>query len=100
MSEERFSSAAALPARIDRLHELALDLWWSWDTRAREVFRRLDYELWRSTAHNPVRMLQGITAGQLATAAGDPGFLKAYDQAIFGLDEARTQAHPWWKERA
>ena len=44
MSEERFSSAAPLPDRIHRLHELALDLWWSWDKRAREVFRRLDYE--------------------------------------------------------
>lgn len=100
MSEERFATAAPLPARIHRLHELALDLWWSWDKRAREVFRRLNYELWRSTAHNPVRMLQGITAEQLAAAAIDPAFLKAYDQAIFGLDEARTQAHPWWKERA
>ena len=74
MSEERFAAAAALPARIHRLHELALDLWWSWDKRAREVFRRLDYALWRATAHNPVRMLQSITAGQLAAAAGDEAF--------------------------
>ena len=35
MSEERFSKAAPLPDRIHRLHELALDLWWSWDDRAR-----------------------------------------------------------------
>jgi len=99
MSEERFAGAAALPARIHRLHELALDLWWSWDKRAREVFRRLDYALWRATAHNPVRMLQSITAEQLVAAAVDEAFLNAYDQAIFGLDDARTQAHPWWKER-
>ena len=99
MSEERFASAAPLPARIHRLHELALDLWWSWDKRAREVFRRLDYELWRSTAHNPVRMLQSITAESLLRSPVTTAFLNAYDQAIFGLDEARTQAHPWWKER-
>ena len=99
MSEERFSSSPSLPGRIHRLHELALDLWWSWDTRAREVFRRLDYQLWRETSHNPVQMLQRITAQQVATVAKDPEFLEAYDQAVFGLDQARTVAHPWWKER-
>ena len=100
MSDERFATAAPLPDRIHRLHELALDLWWSWDARAREAFRRLDYPLWRASAHNPVRMLQAITAERLAAVAKDQHFLHAYDEAIFGLDEARTVAHPWWKERA
>ena len=49
-----------LPDRINRLDELAHDLWWSWTPDARSVFRRLDYPLWRQTAHNPVRMLQLI----------------------------------------
>ena len=44
-------------------------------------------------------MLQRISAERLATVAADPVFLKAYDQAMFGLDQARTVAHPWWKER-
>ncbi|MEO7157480.1 MAG: alpha-glucan family phosphorylase [Vicinamibacterales bacterium] len=100
MSEERFSTAAPLPARLHRLHELALDLWWSWDDRARQVFRQLDYAQWRATAHNPVRMLQQIAAERLTAAAADPDFLKAYDEAIFGLDEARTVAHPWWRENS
>jgi starch phosphorylase len=100
MSEERFASAAALPGRLHRLHELAVDLWWSWDDRARQVFRRLDYGLWRATAHNPVQMLQSVTAERLAAAAGDPQFVQAYDEAVFGLDQARTVAHPWWREHA
>ncbi len=99
MSEERFSKAAPLPDRIHRLQELALDLWWSWDDRARQIFRQLDYGLWRATAHNPVQMLQRITPEQLKAAAADPDFLRAYDEAIFGLDQARTVAHPWWREK-
>ncbi len=55
---------AQLPDRINRLRELANDLWWSWTPDAREVFRQLDYPLWRLTAHNPVRMLQTDDAGR------------------------------------
>ncbi len=98
MSEERFNAAASLPTRIHRLHELSLDLWWSWDGRARDVFRRLDYDLWRRTAHNPVKMLQQISAERLKAAAGDPAFVQAYDEAIGGRDEERSLVHPWWRE--
>lgn len=98
MSEERFSKAAPLPGRLHRLHELALDLWWSWDDRARQVFRRLDLALWRATAHNPVQMLQRISPERLAWAAADAAFLRAYDEALFGLDNARTVSHPWWRD--
>src|SRR6476661_2201623 len=98
MSEERFASAAQLPGRIHRLHELAEDLGWSWNLRAREVFRRLDYSLWRRTDHNPVKMLQQISADRLRQAAGDPRFLQTYDETMALRDEARAQVHPWWEE--
>jgi len=64
--------------------------------RAREVFRRLDYALWRRSAHNPVKMLQQITAARLRQAAEDPRFLQLYDEAISGRDEERRLVHPWW----
>jgi starch phosphorylase len=93
---ERFAVAAPLPGRIHRLHELALDLWWSWTPTARKVFRRLDYPLWRYSAHNPVRMLMTVTAARLQEAAQDREFLALYDQAIAGLDEVRADKGTWW----
>ncbi len=53
-----------IPARLSRLPDLARDLWWSWNT-GRDVFRRLDYSLWRQTSHNPVMMLNRIDPAQL-----------------------------------
>ncbi|MGE3273567.1 MAG: alpha-glucan family phosphorylase [Vicinamibacterales bacterium] len=93
---ERFSNAAPLPSRIHRLHDLALDVWWSWQPDAREVFRRLDYGLWKSTSHNPVRMLRTIDPARLAAAADDAAFLALYDHAMAGLDEARASRNTWW----
>jgi starch phosphorylase len=93
---ERFASAAPLPSRIHRLHELSLDLWWSWTPIARQVFRRLDYPLWRESAHNPVRMLFEIDAARLQDAAADPDFLSLYDEALSRLDESRAGKGTWW----
>jgi len=85
-----------LPERIARLEDLAVDLWWSWHPDARTVFRRLDYTLWRATAHNPVRMLWLISADRLAEAASDSDFLARYDAAIRALDDARAARNTWW----
>ncbi|MFN2154944.1 MAG: DUF3417 domain-containing protein, partial [Anaerolineae bacterium] len=46
-----------LPERIRGLGELAYNLWWSWHSPARELFRSLDLQLWRESQHNPIRML-------------------------------------------
>src|SRR5580700_6698444 len=90
------STHRALPERIARLDDLAGDLWWSWHAEARMVFRRLDYAVWRGTAHNPERMLQLIAHDKLQQAASDPAFLEIYDCAISALDAARAAHNTWW----
>lgn len=92
---ERF--AIPFPGRIHRIGELATDVWWSWQPGARQLFRQLDLEAWRSTAHNPARMLRTIGAATLQRAAEDPAFVKLYDAAISGLDAARHPEQSWWK---
>src|SRR5580765_948116 len=86
-----------LPDRVSRLNELAYDLWWSWTSDARDIFRRLDYPLWRLTAHNPVRMLQLLSPDTLERATNDTEWLAHYDRAIARLDGARA-AHNTWIE--
>src|SRR3954454_22545936 len=85
-----------MPERLARLEDLAGDLWWSWHAEPRAVFRRLDYGLWRATAHNPERMLRLIGADKLQRAAGDAAFLETYDRAIAALDAARAAHNTWW----
>lgn len=96
---------AALPARLSRLHELALDLSWTWNP-AREVFRQLDYRLWQQTRHNPVLMLRQMEAAALERAADDAELLALYDRAVATLDQFRNgnghtgsgQPLTWWHQ--
>jgi glycogen phosphorylase len=93
---ESFAGLPALPDRISGLGKLAFDLWWTWNREAREVFRRLDYPLWRLTAHNPVRMLHMVPRERLEQAAREPSFLAVYDAAVKSLGRALTTKDSWW----
>jgi glycogen phosphorylase len=95
---DRYVPLPPLPGRVSRLNELAYDLWWSWSPQAREVFRDLDYPLWRFTSHNPVLLLHLVESDRLEHAAADPQFLTLYDTAIARLDRVRSGEGTWWSE--
>jgi starch phosphorylase len=75
-----------LPQRINRLDELANNLWWSWHEKARSLFRILDYPLWRLSGHNPVKVLREVSPDVLQVVATNPSFLELYDSVISDLD--------------
>jgi starch phosphorylase len=88
-----------LPKRIHRLEELANNLWWSWHPQARELFRVLDYPLWRVTDHNPVKQIHEISAERLEAAAADPKFLSLYDSVMWHFDADMSASDTWFATR-
>jgi starch phosphorylase len=85
-----------LPKRIGRLDELAHNLWWSWHSQARDLFRILDYPLWRNNGHNPVKLLRDIDPDKLKTAARDPAFLTLYDFVMTAFDADMAARDTWF----
>ncbi|NJD09420.1 MAG: glycosyltransferase family 1 protein [Gemmatimonadetes bacterium] len=64
----------SLPPELEPMRALAMNLRWSWHPATRELFRRLDADLWEETGHNPVDMLGRVSQQRLAAAVGDEGF--------------------------
>ncbi|HEX6384393.1 MAG TPA: alpha-glucan family phosphorylase, partial [Anaerolineae bacterium] len=85
-----------IPENIGRLPELAYNLWWSWTPEARNLFRRLDYPLWRSTQHNPVQMLQAISPEKLNGAAHDSTFVRHYNKVVMQFDREMQDGRSWF----
>ncbi|HTI14232.1 MAG TPA: alpha-glucan family phosphorylase [Dictyobacter sp.] len=75
-----------MPTRINRLYELAYNLWWSWHPEARALYSSLDTELWEQVGHNPVHFLSEVPPQQLEQAAQNAEYLRAYDQVIHDFD--------------
>ncbi|MFO7683491.1 MAG: alpha-glucan family phosphorylase [Chloroflexota bacterium] len=85
-----------IPEKINRLPELAYNLWWSWTPEARNLFKRLDYPLWRQTQHNPVLMLQEMSAEQLQTAADNAAFVRHYEKVMMLYDQKVKSNNAWF----
>jgi starch phosphorylase len=81
-----FRVTPSLPAKLERVRELAHNLWWTWNHEAIELFRRLDRDLWESTGHNPVLMLGSIRQERMEQMAEDDGFLSHVDRVCRVFD--------------
>ena len=88
-------SVSKLPRRIGRLNELSYNLWWSWHAEARELFKVLDRFLWKSTGHNPVKLLQQIEPCRLVAAAENPSFIRKYDAVMKEFDQDIAGNDTW-----
>ena len=54
-----------MQSKITSLQELSRNLWWSWDTEAKQIFEELSPLLWERNNHNPVELLQHISNDEL-----------------------------------
>ena len=84
---------ANIPDELQRLTEIAYNLFWTWSPKAQQLFRRLDPELWEQTEHNPVRLLNGTE--NLQAAARDEEFLNVYGEVLQELDSYLAQKNTW-----
>jgi glycogen phosphorylase len=95
-----FQVSPTLPARLEALNTLSLNLRWTWDHPTRDVFESLDPDLWEATNHNPRLVLGRISQRRLAELASDEPFLAELDQATASLAEYLSgtgwfrRAHP------
>ncbi|MEZ5319366.1 MAG: alpha-glucan family phosphorylase [Vicinamibacterales bacterium] len=88
-----------LPERLARLRDIAYDLSWTWHP-ARGLFRRLDYDLWRRTDHNAVKLLNQVSDEAFERVLKDPAYLALYDSVVEAFDQGRMngRGRSWWKE--
>ena len=75
---------AKIPAGLSKLEEMSNNLWWTWNTKAFNLFRSIDEKLFREKKHNIIEMLGAMSYDELVTLSKDKKFTdqmdKVYDQ--------------------
>jgi starch phosphorylase len=84
-----------LPRRINRLGELAYNLWWAWQPDAQRLFNRIDNDLWERLAHNPIRLLRQVPRSALNEVAQNPAYLEIYDRVFREFDTYLAREDTW-----
>jgi starch phosphorylase len=90
----RFTVRVTLPQPLAPLHDLMLNLRWSWHPGAVELFKSIDPAGWAASGGDPVAMLSSMRPGQLAELAGDEDFLHRLDAVV--ADLRRYTSEPRW----
>ncbi|MCF6358130.1 MAG: alpha-glucan family phosphorylase [Draconibacterium sp.] len=64
-----------LPESLSPLRVLSRNLWWGWNTEARELFEYINFEIWEECAHNPVVLLEEVSYKRLKELENDEQFI-------------------------
>lgn len=80
----------------DSLAELALDMRWSWNHAADDVWQQLDPALWELT-HNPWVVLQTVSRDQFQHVMADAVFRKKVDVLLQSKENANTSM-TWFQQ--
>ena len=65
-----------LPKSIERLSEIAENLWWSWNTEFLRIFKMIDIDLWERCGKNPIKFLKLVEQEKLERAANNAEIIK------------------------
>lgn len=85
-----------LPRRINRLGELAYNLWWAWNPDAQILFSQINRTLWNQVSHNPVAFLHQVDRPRLNAVTNDRLFLGQYDRVMARFDEYMHAEQTWF----
>jgi len=84
-----------IPDTFDRLHDVAYNLWWSWNTNGSLLFNRIDPLGWERN-RNPLSLLQAVDTATWETLAASDDFLQLYDETVSAFDAYMKGKDTWY----
>lgn len=87
-----------LPKRIQRLGELAYNLWWVWNPDAQYLYSSIDKSLWDRLDHNPIAFLKKVERARLNAAINDRYYLDRYDGVLRAFDAYMAADDTWFQK--
>ena len=73
---KRIFIESELPERLKPLHEMANNLWWSWNKDATELFRSILRDQWVEKNYNPIAILDEMTLERANELLEDEAFME------------------------
>ena len=89
---------ANLPKNLNKLQEIATNLWWVWNSDAKNIFRCIDLDAWHQAQSNPIVLLNTISYERMLELSKDEKFMaqldKTYAEFRAYMDEPKDPKKP------
>jgi starch phosphorylase len=82
------------------LHQVARNLWWTWDQEAQEIFHELSPRGWQNLYHNAVAVMREVSAYELHVRLQDREFATRVRQVLKAFRGYLNDEKTWGRERA
>lgn len=69
-----------MPGRFVCLLDMSLNIWWTWNYTASQMFKYIDPKQWRENRYNPVTFLEDIPLARMEELESDTCFTEMYDK--------------------
>jgi starch phosphorylase len=99
MKIKQFLVLPNIPEKIQKLRELAMNLWFSWNWDIVKLFIRIDSELWEKSYQNPIEMLAYLPQHKLEEVASDEAYLANLNRVYESYQEYLS-ARKWFEKTA
>ena len=88
-----------LPKKINKLSEIANNLWWSWNTDFLKLFKKIDIDLWEKCDKNPVKFLKLVEQQKLEDVAENVEFLQEYNRIVENFEGYMNSKSTWFSKK-
>ncbi|MEY4387738.1 MAG: hypothetical protein RLY20_3021, partial [Verrucomicrobiota bacterium] len=85
---------------VEGLHQLARNLWWTWDQQAQEVFQELSPRGWQNMYHNAVAILHEVSDQELRARLQDGDFAERVQAVLKKFSTYVGEQNTWASENA
>jgi len=81
-----------IPEKLSPLKEISRNLWWVWNTEARDLFHFIDADIWIECEHNPILLLEEVNYQRLLELEKD-------DEFIIKMNHVSSSLHKYLADR-
>ena len=82
-----------LPKKLEKLYEIATNLWWVWNHEGAKLFGEIDSNLWKETEGNPVLLLQKLSSKRMKEIVDDKSIMAKIDY-VYDLLKTYVDVEP------
>jgi starch phosphorylase len=80
---------------VSALHEVAHNLWWTWNQKAQSIFKELATQTWEDSNHNAVAVLNAVTQSELQARMRESVFGKRVQEMLQDFHNYMHREKTW-----